>query len=200
MSIVKGTDPESSEGHQCPKSTDKSPRDKENAAGLRVKKIMRRVTEDKDSSVLVQKLGEEIREAVRNKASENLRINTFDPKLLAAFRAAISGPRTEPVQKLSPSIVRLKRSILPKGKIRRNLAKKIYGTASGRRRCAWDRDWEIEFWKRQCRRTSNPEKVETLKLVLGLLNKGSEMEQECELDTANPILSRLYLADTSVFP
>ncbi|XP_043718186.1 uncharacterized protein At4g10930 isoform X2 [Telopea speciosissima] len=200
MSIVRGTDRKSSEGHQCPKATDKSTRDKDNAAGLRVKKIMRRATEDKESSVQVQKLREEIREAVHNKSSKDLGKNIFDPKLLSAFRAAIAGPRTEPVQKSSPSIVRLKRSIVPKGKIRENLTKKIYGTASGRRRRAWDRDWEIEFWKHRCMRTSKPEKVETLKLVLDLLNKGSGMEQESEMDMENPILSRLYLADASVFP
>ncbi|XP_042480924.1 uncharacterized protein At4g10930 isoform X2 [Macadamia integrifolia] len=200
MSIVRGAYQKSSEGHQSPKPTDKSTGDKDSAAGLRVKKIMRRATEDKESSVLVQKLREEIREAVRNKSSKDLGKNIFDPKLLSAFRAAIAGPKTEPVQKLSPAIVKLKRSIVSKGKIRENLTKKIYGTTSGRRRRAWDRDWEIEFWKHRCMRTSKPEKAETLKLVLDLLNKGSAMEQESEIDTANPILSRLYLADTSVFP
>ncbi|XP_010267620.1 PREDICTED: uncharacterized protein At4g10930 isoform X2 [Nelumbo nucifera] len=201
MSIVQETDYRSSRRPTHPHPTDNSSKERDNAVGLRVKKIMRRASDDKESAVLVQKLREEIREAVRNKSSKDFgKNNIFDPKLLAAFRAAIAGPKTEPVKQLNTFLVKSKKSLLQKGKVRENLTKKIYGTSNGRRRRAWDRDWEIEFWKHRCMRTTKPEKVETLKSVLDLLRKSSEMEKGSEGEASNPILSRLYLADTSVFP
>ncbi|OMP02920.1 Zinc finger, RING-type [Corchorus olitorius] len=203
MSIVQGTGRRTSSkglGHRNP--ADESSKG-ENLAGLRVKKIMRRASEDNESSIVVQKLRKEIREAVRNKTSEEFGENLFDPKLLAAFRAAISGPKPETVNKLSPSAVKMKKSLLQKGKVRENLTKKIYGDSNGRRKRAWDRDCEVEFWKYRCVRASKPEKIETLKSVLDLLRKnpdGTKRGPTSECQASNPILSRLYLADTSVFP
>ncbi|KAH7550082.1 hypothetical protein JRO89_XS13G0132300 [Xanthoceras sorbifolium] len=203
MSIVKGTGRKSSKGLAHRNSADNISTERENASGLRVKKIMKRAAEDKDSSVMVQELRNEIREAVRNRTSTDVGDNLFDPKLLAAFRAAIAGPKAEPVKKLSPSAVKVKKSLLEKGKVRENLTKKIYGSSSGRRRHAWVRDCEVEFWKYRCMRATKPEKIETLKSVLNLLRKNShssDIEQATESQATNPILSRLYLADTSVFP
>ncbi|OMO79769.1 Zinc finger, RING-type [Corchorus capsularis] len=203
MSIVQGTGRRTSSkglGHRNP--ADEASKG-ENLAGLRVKKIMRRASEDNESSIVVQKLRKEIREAVRNKTSEEFGENLFDPKLLAAFRAAISGPKPETVNKLSPSAVKMKKSLLQKGKVRENLTKKIYGDSNGRRKRAWDRDCEVEFWKYRCVRSSKPEKIETLKSVLDLLRKnpdGTKRGSTSECQASNPILSRLYLADTSVFP
>ena len=195
MSIVQGTDRRPLKG-----LAEKS---RESAAGLRVKKIMKRPSEDKESSVLVQKLRKEIREAVRSKSSIELGTNLFDPKLLTAFRAAIAGPTTEHnATKFSPSSLKAKKSMLQKGKVRENLTKKIYATSKGKRRRAWDRDLEVEFWKHRCMRATKPEKIETLKSVLDLLRSSDSVdpEQGPECQTTNPILSRLYLADTSVFP
>lgn len=203
MSIVQGTRRRtSSKGITRRNPADESSKG-ENLAGLRVKKIMRRASEDKESSVVVQELRKEIREAVRDKSSKEFGENLFDPKLLAAFRAAISGPKTETIKKLSPAAVKMKKSLLQKGKVRENLTKKIYGDSNGRRRRLWDRDCEVEFWKYRCTRASKPEKIETLKSVLDLLRKnpeGSERGPTSECQVSNPILSRLYLADTSVFP
>ncbi|XP_068471018.1 uncharacterized protein At4g10930 isoform X2 [Phaseolus vulgaris] len=203
MNIVKGTDRRLSKGHSDTNACDKSSESKGNMAGLRVKKIMKRNSEDRESSLVVQNLRKEIREAVRNKSSINFEDNHFDPKLLEAFRTAITGPKTELVNKLSPAAMKAKKSMLQKGKVRENLTKKIFGTSNGRRKRAWDRDCEIEFWKYRCMRATKPEKIETLKSVLDLLRKGSdgpESKQASECQTKNPILSRLYLADTSVFP
>lgn len=218
MSIVKGVDrmpfkkiPRSNAAEKSSEEREngaglrvkKSSGEKDNAAGLRVKKIMRRVAEDKDSSMLVQKLRKEIREAVHNKPSEDFGKDLFDPKLLAAFRAAVAGPITEPAKKLTPLFVKAKKSMLQKGKTRESLTKKIYRSSNGRRRRAWDRDCEIEFWKHRCMTTPKPQKVETLKSVLDLLKKKSESletEDLSELQTKNTILSRLYLADASVLP
>uniref|UniRef100_A0A5B6YTP1 Uncharacterized protein n=1 Tax=Davidia involucrata TaxID=16924 RepID=A0A5B6YTP1_DAVIN len=198
MSIVQGTDRRSFKRLAASKSSKES----ENAAGLRVKKILRRADEDKESSMLVQKLRKEIREAVRNKSSKDFGENLFDPKLLAAFRVAVAGPTAEPAKKLAPLVVKAKKPMLQKGKIRENLTKKIYGIG-GRRKRAWTRDCEIEFWKHRCLKATKPEKIETLKSVLDLLRKSSErteMKQGIEGEATNSILSRLYLADTSVFP
>jgi len=203
MNIVKRTDRRLSKGHSGTNACDKSSENKGNMAGLRVKKIMKRSSEDRESSLVVQNLRKEIREAVRNKSSINFEDNHFDPKLLEAFRTAITGPKTELVNKLSPAAIKAKKSMLQKGKVRENLTKKIFGTSNGRRKRAWDRDCEIEFWKYRCMRATKPEKIETLKSVLDLLRKGSdgpESKQASECQTKDPILSRLYLADTSVFP
>ncbi|KAF3448723.1 hypothetical protein FNV43_RR09436 [Rhamnella rubrinervis] len=148
MSIVQETNRRHSKRVKCPNSDDKSSKDQETMGGLRVKKIMKRAAEDKESSMV-------------------------------------------------------KKSMLQKGKVRENLTKKIYGLSNGRRKRAWDRDCEIEFWKHRCMGASKPEKIQTLKSVLDLLrneSEGTETEQSSERQSTNPILSRLYLADTSVFP
>lgn len=202
MSIVQGTDRRPVKGHAQNNQTAKSSLERENPAGLRMKKIMRTAAEDKASSVLVQKLRKEIREAVRNKSSKEFGENLFDPKLLDAFRAVVAGTMTEPAKKSPALVVKDKKLLLQKGKVRENLTKKIYGIG-GRRKRAWTRDCEIEFWKHRCLKPGRPEKIETLKSVLNLLRNGSygaEIKQENEVKATNPILSRLYLADTSVFP
>lgn len=201
LSIVRTTNRKSSKGLAYANPGIKSSEEQDSMASLRVKKIMRRDAEDKESSMVVQRLRKEIREAVRNKSSKDLGENQFDPKLLDAFRAALAGSKTEPVKKLSHLALKARKSMLEKGKVRENLTKKIYGTSNGRRKRAWDRDCQIEFWKHRC--IGEPEKIETLKSVLGLLNgssQGSVTKHESDMQSTNPILSRLYLADTSVFP
>lgn len=191
MDIVHGTERLAETSSRC----------RENAAGLRVKKILRRPTEDKESSMLVQKLRKEIRDAVRNKTSKELGDNHFDPKLLTAFRAAVGGQVPEYKNSL-PVDMKAKKSLLQKGKIRENLTKKIYGMG-GRRRGGWNRDCEIEFWKYRCSKISKPEKIETLKSVLNLLRKSpenTEIKPKNESAGSSSILSRLYLADSSLFP
>ncbi|KAF8085123.1 hypothetical protein N665_0679s0001, partial [Sinapis alba] len=88
FSIVKGFG--SKKKPTLPNTTDKSSSG-ETAVGLRVKKIKKTPEDDKESLVLVEKLRKEIREAVRNKSMEDIRKDQFDPKLLAAFRAAVAG-------------------------------------------------------------------------------------------------------------
>ncbi|KAK1588715.1 hypothetical protein Q3G72_026338 [Acer saccharum] len=70
MSIVKGTGHKPSKGQN---SDDNFSKERENAPGLRIKKIMKRTAQDdKDSSVVVQELRKEIREAVRNRFSTDV--------------------------------------------------------------------------------------------------------------------------------
>lgn len=199
MNIVQGTGRRRGKQSAHRNSTNVSSKDRENATRLRVKKILRRTGDDVDSSLLVQKLRKEIREAVRNKSSKEIGESIFDPKLLAAFRAVVAGSVTD--SKKPPLDLKAKKALLQKGKVRENLTKKIYGVG-GRRKRAWTRDCEVEFWKHRCSKISRPEKVQTLKSVLDLLrndagNKEIKYGKERE---ANSILSRLYLADTSIFP
>lgn len=204
MSIVRGRNRRlPPKGLASSNSNDEVSDQRENLTGLRVKKIMRRAGEDQESSMLVQKLRNEIREAVRNKCSKDFGENLLDSKLLDAFRAAVSGPKTESQKRLSALAIKAKKSLLQKGKIRESLTKKIYGATNGRRKRAWDRDCEIEFWKHRCIRARKPEKIATLKSVLNLLRNSSQSpdaKHGSECQPANPILSRLYVADTSVFP
>ncbi|GAB4857577.1 hypothetical protein Ancab_015486 [Ancistrocladus abbreviatus] len=202
ISIVQGTECRGVNGHVRGKASDNLKSEK-NATGLRMKKIIRRPADDKESSILVQKLRKEIRDAVRNKSLEDASKSIFDPKLLAAFRAAVTVPVSEPIMKLLPSAVKAKKIILQKGKARENLTKKIYATSSGKRKRAWDRECEVEFWKHRCIRSTKPEKIDTLKSVLNLLRKSPErtnLPQSSVGEFKSPFLSRLYLADASVFP
>ncbi|KAA0042667.1 Zinc finger, RING-type [Cucumis melo var. makuwa] len=203
MSIVRGRNRRPPPKSQASSNSNGEEDQQENLTGLRVKKIMRRAGEDQESSMLVQKLRNEIREAVRNKCAKEFGENLLDSKLLDAFRAAVSGPKTESQKRMAALAVKAKKSLLQKGKIRESLTKKIYGATNGRRKRAWDRDCEIEFWKHRCIRVRKPEKIATLKSVLDLLRNGSrspDTKQDSEGQPTNPILSRLYVADTSVFP
>ncbi|KAI3716792.1 hypothetical protein L1987_67941 [Smallanthus sonchifolius] len=173
----------------------------ETSSGLRIKKIMRRSTQNKESLVEVQNLRKEIRDAIRNRSSKEVGENLFDPKLLAAFRTALTGQTSE-TKRPPPLDLKTKKSLLQKGTIRENLTKKIYGIG-GKRKRAWTRDCEIEFWKHRCSKVSKPEKIETLKSVLDLLRKGPEVmevKKENTVESPSLILSRLYVADASVFP
>ncbi|CAA3008678.1 hypothetical protein CDL12_07161 [Olea europaea subsp. europaea] len=202
MSIVQGTNRKSLNRLAHKHSSSTLSKESENTSGLRLKKIMRRGGEDKDSSVQVQELRKEIREAVRNRSSKEVGQNLFDPKLLAAFRTALAGSATETESKKLPLDLKAKKSQLQKGKIRESLTRKIYGI-NGRRRKAWTRDCEVEFWKHRCLKTTKSEKIETLKSVLGLIRNGSDYTEklpENDGERSGSILSRLYLADASVMP
>ncbi|XP_011626307.2 uncharacterized protein At4g10930 isoform X1 [Amborella trichopoda] len=206
MSIVQRSDLRSIKGKAPPSATDGSTKETVHGTGLRVKKIMRRGTDDKEASILVQKIRKEISVEVLDKTLINSDKNDqVEARLLSAFRAAIVRPNSAEAKTVNPSIIaKHKKMLLQKGTVRENLTKKLYGTGSGRRRHAWDRDWEIEFWKHRCFGTKS-EKVETLQSVLELLRKScdskdSKVEKKPEGETANPIFSRLYLADASLFP
>nr|ABA96698.2 expressed protein [Oryza sativa Japonica Group]USH99985.1 hypothetical protein [Oryza sativa Japonica Group] len=201
MSIVEGEDYSRDPGRELARPVGRRAGDK---PGLRVKKIFRK-EEGKKSTAVVQKLQQEIREVVRDTGTTILeKENAFDEKLLTAFRAAIGKPADEPAGRANLSLIKSRRALLQKGKIRENLTKKLYGSSAGRRRSAWHRDWEVEFWKHRCSSGINPEKIETLQSVLQLLKKSSEMDKEIAQDkkgvNTDSILSRVYLADASVVP
>lgn len=205
MSLVQENKHTGSNVSSYTDSKEKLMQKRDGAGGLRVKKIMRSVGDNKESSVLIQKLREEIREAVEDKTPNIIdKVKILNGELLTAFRAALA--RNEVVDKTGLSHVAMRKPFLRKGKTRENLTKKIYQTSTGRRKKAWDRDCEVEFWKRRCM-IAKPRKVETLQSVLELLRKASsssledsEIDQDPHKQTTDSILSRVYLADASVFP
>ncbi|KAJ0964996.1 hypothetical protein J5N97_026134 [Dioscorea zingiberensis] len=207
MSLVQENKHKSNNVSVCTDSADRLLEKRDGAVGLRVKKIMRSVGDSKESSILIQKLRTEIREAVQDKTSDIIdKVKILNGDLLTAFRAALARPKNEVVDKSEPSHSVTRKPFLLKGKTRENLTKKIYQTSTGRRKKAWDRDCEVEFWKHRCRRTKT-EKVETLQSVLELLKRASssclensEIDQDSHKQTTDSILSRVYLADASVFP
>lgn len=98
----------------------------------------------------------------------------------------------------------------PRGKaggVRESLTKKLY--AGGVSRKAWDRDWDISFWKEQSARIKKA-KQEASDVVDG--RSGVRVKEEVVKDEVilqklksvdaegDSILNRLYVADTSLFP
>lgn len=171
--------------------TEQSPRtsNKEKVnLGVRTRKIMRNQEGEKKPSDMVDKLQTEI---------NTLKESINDDSLLKAVRAVIA------TNKAGPSVVRTNRPTAQTGKARQNLMKKIYSTSTGRRRSAWQRDCEVEFWKNRCNSKVNQEKVENLQSILDLLKKGSTWSELCQgqnEESKDSILSRVYLADASVLP
>ncbi|EPS66656.1 hypothetical protein M569_08121, partial [Genlisea aurea] len=196
MEIVKGTDDRSLKQLRYESPSDKN--ETKSASGFRLKKILR--GDDKDSSV--HELRNKIREAVSNKSSGDVGKNLFDPKLLDAFRAALAGSGSECMK--ATLVKERHNSFLQKGNSRENLTKKIYG-AGGKRKRAWARDYGVEFWKHRCIQQLKADKVETLKSVLDLLKDNcidvtKLTPERQEVEKNSPVLERLYLADTSIFP
>ncbi|XP_048564457.1 uncharacterized protein At4g10930 isoform X1 [Triticum urartu] len=195
MSIVEGESYMRDPGRELAKPVGRRAGDK---PGLRMKKILHK--DGKESTAVVQKLQQEIREVVRDNGISILKKdNAFDEKLLTAFRSAIGKSMDGPAKKPNLSLAR--KSLLQKGKIRENLTKKLYASSTGRRRSAWHRDREVDFWKHRCSPGINPEKIETLQSVLQLLKKSSDTGTRKEsAEEKKAFLSRLYLADASVVP
>lgn len=157
-------------------------------SGVRTRKIMRNQEGEKKPSDLVDNLQTEI---------NTLKDSINDDNLLKAVRAVIVTNKT------GPSVVLAKRPTAQTGKARQNLMKKVYSTSTGRRRPAWQRDCEVEFWRYRCNSKVNQEKVENLQSILDLLKKGSTWSELCQgqnEEKEKSILSRVYLADVSVLP
>lgn len=178
-----------------------------NRGGVRLKKIMPRRMDENEASRLVQEMTKELRAAVGNGAMEDLgKIDAYDERLLEAFKAAMKNTfRSD--HKSNMSHVRVNKQPQKRGKIRENLTKKIYSTGSGKRRRAWDRDCEIEFWKSRCKREKQTKQIETPDLIKSILkrsldacSKSPEIENKSKINEIDPMLSRLYVADNSLFP
>lgn len=91
----------------------------------------------------------------------------------------------------------------PRGKaggVREKLTKKLY--AGGVARKTWDRDWDISFWKEQSARIkkAKQEATDVVEGRFGLQVKEEDAVLKSMDAESDSLLSRLYVADTSLFP
>lgn len=91
----------------------------------------------------------------------------------------------------------------PRGKaggVRESLTKKLY--AGGVARKTWDRDWDISFWKEQSARIkkAKQEATDSVEGRFGLQVKEEDAVLKSMDAESDSLLSRLYVADTSLFP
>ncbi|KAH9329954.1 hypothetical protein KI387_002062, partial [Taxus chinensis] len=176
-------------------------------SSVRLKKIMPRRMDENETSRLVQEMTKELRAAVGNGAVEDLgKIDAFDERLLEAFKTAMK-KTFKSDDKSNLSYVKVNKQPLKRGKIRENLTKKIYSMGNGKRRREWDRDCEIEFWKVRCNKEKKLKQVETPDSIRNILKKGldacsrsPQTENRMNISEVDPIFSRLYVADNSLFP
>jgi hypothetical protein len=106
---------------------------------------------------------------------------------------------------------------VPSGKghrVRESLTKKLYAGGGGSRK-TWDRDWDISFWKEQSARLKKARKEATDTLEgRGKNGRAREVKatssavkedeailgfSNTDTDTDDSVLTRLYVADTSLF-
>lgn len=204
MSLVKGLEFPATAKTLQHSSTRKTVSKSDHINSVRIKKIMPRRMDENKTSCLVQELRKELRIASDHDTTDDLgKIDASDERLLAAFKAAMIRTRgNDSSDRTNRSHLRVIQQPLKRGKIRENLTKKLYGTGNGKRRAR-----EIEFWKDRCDKTKQLKKVEKpdsimniLKRSLDACSKSLETEQMSETELADPIFSRLYIADTSLFP
>ncbi|XP_057833526.1 uncharacterized protein LOC131044252 isoform X1 [Cryptomeria japonica] len=207
MEIVKGQEFNFSAKTQEHCSPRKTGSENNRGGSVRLKKIMPRRMDESEASRLVQEMTKELRAAVGNGTMEDLgKIDAYDERLLEAFKAAMK-KTFKSDNKSNLCHVKVNKQPQKRGKIRENLTRKIYSTGSGKRRRAWDRDCEIEFWKSRCNREKKIRQIETPDLIKNLLkksldacSKSPEIENKSKINEVDPIFSRLYVADNSLFP
>lgn len=204
MSLVKGLEFPATAKTLQHSSTRKTVSKSDHINSVRVKKIMPRRMDENKTSCLVQELRKELRIASDHDTTDDLgKIDASDETLLAAFKAAMIRTRgNDRSDRTNRSHLKVIHQPLKRGKIRENLTKKLYGTGNGKRRT-----WEIEFWKDRCDKTKQLKKVEKPDSIMNLLkrsldacSKSLETEHMGETEVVDPIFSRLYIADTSLFP
>lgn len=192
------------------------------AGGVRTRMVMRR-----DSDGRAAQIVEDIRQQMRaasgyGAADDHGKVAVSDDRFFSAFKAAMVRNNEQAQGSKSKSLKRRRNSWLermldkaPRGKaggVRESLTKKLY--AGGVARKTWDRDWDVSFWKEQSARIKKA-KQEASDVVEGRagmrggeISKGTiTVKEEMILERlknvnneGDSILSRLYVADTSLFP
>ena len=170
--------------------------------GTRTRKIIYRGSDlDKNASKLVDQMRQNLKEN-SGTSSDIGQINVTDEKFFTAFKAAILSSHAS-LRRQDAGMQRTK-AHKPGSKLdgsRNSLMKKLYG-GSGKRRQAWDRDWDISSWRE---RVSYEKKVKAsskdiLQKEIAHIEETilkSRKENKAELDS---LQSRIYLADTSLLP
>ncbi|KAG0571819.1 hypothetical protein KC19_VG045400 [Ceratodon purpureus] len=194
-----------------------------NSAGrVRTRVVMRRDTDGRAAQI-VEDIHQQMRTASGYGATDDHdKMAVSDDRFFTAYKAAMARTNHKSQGVKSQGLKRRRNSWLkkvldkaPRGKaggVRESLTKKLY--AGGVSRKTWDRDWDISFWKEQSARIKKA-KQEASDVVEGrdsvrageflrdgiVVNKEAVLEKFKNVDAENDsILSRLYVADTSLFP
>ncbi|CAK9863601.1 unnamed protein product [Sphagnum jensenii] len=192
--------------------------------GVRTRIVMWRGTDGR-AAQLVEDIRQQMRSAAGYGASEDLgKVEVSDDRFFAAFKAALTRTSSQTLDVKSRASKQRRRLWLakvldqvPSGKghrVRESLTKKLYAGGGGSRK-TWDRDWDISFWKEQSARLKKARKEATDTLEgRGKNGRAREVkatssavkEDEAILgfsttdtDTDDSVLTRLYVADTSLF-
>ncbi|KAH9544419.1 hypothetical protein CY35_13G118900 [Sphagnum magellanicum] len=192
--------------------------------GVRTRIVMWRGTDGR-AAQLVEDIRQQMRSAAGYGASEDLgKVEVSDDRFFAAFKAALTRTSSQTLDAKGRASKQRRRLWLakvldqvPSGKghrVRESLTKKLYAGGGGSRK-TWDRDWDISFWKEQSARLKKARKEATDTLEgRGKNGRAREVkatssavkEDEAILgfsttdtDTDDSVLTRLYVADTSLF-
>ncbi|MCO5560175.1 hypothetical protein L7F22_013783 [Adiantum nelumboides] len=173
--------------------------------GVRTRKIVYRGSAlDENVSRLVNEMRRNLQReaAALGIVGDDRKVDVTDDKFFVAFKSAIQSSQANLRQHyLSP----VKRVALqkPGSKLdasRQSIMKKLYG-GSGKRRQAWDRDWDVSFWRQRITREKKSRQSSKNLLQQEMAHMEEALEEsknsKAELDS---LKSRVYLADTSLLP
>ncbi|MCO5597044.1 hypothetical protein L7F22_051118 [Adiantum nelumboides] len=173
--------------------------------GVRTRKIVYRGSAlDENVSRLVNEMRRNLQReaAALGIVDDDRKVDVADDKFFVAFKAAIQSSQANLRQQyLSP----VKRVALqkPGSKLdasRQSIRKKLYG-GSGKRRQAWDRDWDVSFWRERITREKKSKQSSKNLLQQEMAHIEEALQEsknsKAELDS---LKSRVYLADTSLLP
>ncbi|KAG0561656.1 hypothetical protein KC19_9G081900 [Ceratodon purpureus] len=192
------------------------------AGGVRTRVVMHRDTDGRAAQI-VEDIRQEMRSASGYGATDDHgKVAVSDDRFFAAYKAAMVRTNEKSQGVKSQGLKRRRNSWLekmldkaPRGKaggVRESLTKKLY--AGGMPRKTWDRDWDISFWKEQSARAKKANQ-EASDVVEGrasvragefsrdgiVVKEEAVLENFMNVDAVNySISSRLYVADTSLFP
>ncbi|CAM6051362.1 unnamed protein product [Sphagnum compactum] len=183
--------------------------------GVRTRIVMWRGTDGR-AAQLVEDIRQQMRSAAGYGASEDLgKVEVSDDRFFAAFKTLDAKGRASK-QRRRLWLAKVLDQV-PSGKghrVRESLTKKLYAGGGGSRK-TWDRDWDISFWKEQSARLKKARKEATDTLE-GRGKNGRSREVKAtssavkedeailgfntaDTDTDDSVLTRLYVADTSLF-
>ncbi|CAM6078942.1 unnamed protein product [Sphagnum tenellum] len=183
--------------------------------GVRTRIVMWRGTDGR-AAQLVEDIRQQMRSAAGYGASEDLgKVEVSDDRFFAAFKTLDVKSRASK-QRRRLWLAKVLDQV-PSGKghrVRESLTKKLYAGGGGSRK-TWDRDWDISFWKEQSARLKKARKEATDTLE-GRRQNGRAREVKAtssavkedeailgfsttDTDTDDSVLTRLYVADTSLF-
>lgn len=167
--------------------------------GIRTRIIVHRRSDlGGKTSVIVDNVRKHLRDAVGPGASSNLgKIDVTDERFFAAFKAAVVNSEFGKRRQMAPN----QRTTQNKDGVRHNLTRKLYG-GSGKRRKAWDRDWDVSFWKERAvkEKKARHQAENTDSMDIAELEKAIRDSKKIDKSEDNSILNRIYLADTSLCP